>query len=87
MNPLFLGWRVLVPTAATLEGGVWDLDITWGVEKPLQMDPRPQSRITLCKSILRLGSNGLGRRENGGTHMERHSKPWLAMSACQPGVR
>lgn len=59
MNPLFLGWRVLVPTAATLEGGVWDLDITWGVEKPLQMDPRPQtgsmqSRITLCKSILRL---------------------------------
>lgn len=59
MNPLFLGWRVLAPTAATLEGGVWDLDITWGVEKPLQMDPRPQtgsvqSRITLCKSILRL---------------------------------
>ena len=80
VNPLSLGWRVLVPTAATLEGGIWDLGITWGVEKLLRVDPRlrmgsPQGRITLCKNIprLRVATGWEGEGKTGGTHGEgRH---------------
>lgn len=95
VNPLSSGWRVLVPSAATLEGGIWDLGITRGGGKALVGGSVPADGVPvglnhpLQEHPEPWGSTARAGNEKGkqGEHMEKDGKPWLAMPTHRPGVR